>query len=139
MTAASGVHLGCGASGPEDFTLADRNAVRPGDQEGAQALLLAREPPGVIPVPAGGMAGLQGAEISLPALLDLHSGTIRQGPSIYGMEGPCRDPAAPVRPVAQPARRRLPPRQGQAPARFSGFPANLASPEFPPSGARFRR
>ena len=42
-----------------------------------------------------------------------------------------RDPAAPVRPVAQPARRRLPPRQGQAPARFSGFPANLASPEFP--------
>ena len=60
-----------GASGPEDFTLADRNAVRPGDQERGQAPLLAREPPGMVPIPAGGIAGLQEGEISFPALPDL--------------------------------------------------------------------
>jgi hypothetical protein len=52
-----------------------------------------------------------------------------------GLARPCRTGPAgcPARPAAAAAR------QGQAPVRFTGFPALLTFPEFPPSGARFRR
>jgi hypothetical protein len=64
-------------------------------------------------------------------------GRIRQGPSMYEMEGPC--PASPHRLasclalLAQRAARR-----GQAPARGTGLPAPPAFPGSPPGDARFR-
>ena len=95
-------------------------------------------------------------------------GTIGQGPSIYGMEGPCsacltRLASFPARPAlaadrrgqvparsagfpALPTSRSCPQvvpvsdaRQGQTPARGASFPAPPTSPEFPPDGVRFRR
>ena len=65
-------------------------------------------------------------------------GTIGQGPSIYGMEGPCS--ACLTRLASFPARPALAAdRQGQVPARSASFPALPTSPELPPGGARFRR
>ena len=65
-------------------------------------------------------------------------GTIGQGPSIYGMEGPCS--ACLTRLASFPARPALvADRRGQVPARSAGFPVLPTSPEFPPGGTRFRR
>ena len=64
-------------------------------------------------------------------------GRIRQGPSMYEMEGPC--PASPHRLasylalLAQHATRR-----GQAPVRGTGLPAPPTFPGSPPGDARFR-
>ena len=64
-------------------------------------------------------------------------GRIRQGPSMYEMEGPC--PASPHRLASCPA---VPTpraaRRGQVPARETGLPAPPTFPGSPPGGARFR-
>ena len=64
-------------------------------------------------------------------------GRIRQGPSMYEMEGPC--PASPHRLascLAVPAPRAA--RRGQVPVRGTGLPAPPTFPGSPPGGARFR-
>jgi hypothetical protein len=62
---------------------------------------------------------------------------IRQGPSMYEMEGPC--PASPRWLASRPA---LPTpraaRRGQVPAQGTGLPAPPTFPGLPPGGARFR-
>ena len=64
-------------------------------------------------------------------------GRIRQGPSMYEMEGPC--PASPHRLASCPA---LPTpraaRRGQVPVRETSLPAPPTFPGSPPGGARFR-
>ena len=64
-------------------------------------------------------------------------GRIRQGPSMYEMEGPC--PASPRRLASCPA---LPTpraaRRGQVPMRETSLPAPPTFPGSPPGGARFR-